>query len=56
MNPEDIEKAIEIYFDQHSRVIATSVSIEHFVIKQQEVQSNLPSFQQGQNRDFKVKI
>ena len=32
MNLEDIEKAREIYFEQHPRVIATSASIEHFVI------------------------
>ena len=51
MNPEDIEKVSEIYFEQHSRVIATSASIEHSVIKQQEVQSNLPPFQKGQCRD-----
>ena len=48
INPEDIEKASEIYFEQHSRVIATRAFIEHFVIKQHEVQSNLPPFQQGQ--------
>ena len=51
MNPEDIEKASEIYFEQHSRVIATSALIEQFVIKQQEVQSNIPPFQQEQYRD-----
>ena len=51
MNPEDIENASQIYFEQHSRVIATSASIEHFIIKQQEVQSNLAPFQQGQYRD-----
>ena len=51
MNPEDIKKASEIYFEPHSRVIATSVSIEHFAIKQREVQSNLAPFQQGQYRD-----
>ena len=51
MNPDDIEKASEIYFEQYYRIIATSASIEHFVIKQQEVQSNLPTFQQGQYRD-----
>ena len=51
MNPEDIEKASEIYLEQHSRVIATSAFIEHFVIKQKEVQSNLPPFQQWQYRD-----
>ena len=51
MNPEDIENASEIYFEQYSRVIATSAFIEQFVIKQQEVQSNIPPFQQEQYRD-----
>ena len=51
MNSEDIEKASEIYFERHSKVIATSASIEHFVIKQQEAQSNLRPFQQRQYRD-----
>ena len=37
MNPADIENAIKIYFEQCSRVIATSVLREQFVIKQQEV-------------------
>ena len=51
MNPEDIENASEIYFEQYSRVIATSAFIEQFVIKQQEVQSNILPFQQEQYRD-----
>ena len=46
INPEDIENASEIYFEQYSGVIATSAFIEQFVIKQQEVQSNMPPFQQ----------
>ena len=33
MSPKDIENASEIYFEQHSRVIDTSESIEHFVKK-----------------------
>ena len=48
VNPEDIENASEIYLEQYSRVIAASVFIEQFVIKQQEVQSNTPPFQQEQ--------
>ena len=51
MNPEDIENASEIYFAQYSQVIATSVLIEQSVIKQQDVQSNIPPFQQEQYRD-----
>ena len=51
MNPEDIENASEIYVEQYSLVIATSAFIEQFVIKQQEVQSNIPPFQQEQYRD-----
>ena len=51
MNPEDSENASEIYFEQDSRVAATSTFIEQFVIKQQEVQSNIPPFQQEQYRD-----
>ena len=41
MNPEDIGNASEIYFEQYSRVIATSAFIEQFVIKQQEAQELL---------------
>ena len=48
VNPEDIENASEIYLEQYSRVIAASAFIEQFVIKQQEVQSNTPPFQQEQ--------
>ena len=43
MNPEDIENASEIYFEQHSRVIATSAFIEQ--------QGNIPLFQQEQYHD-----
>ena len=39
MNPEDIENASEIYFEQHSRVVATSAFIEQFVLKQQRFQN-----------------
>ena len=52
MNPEDIENASEIYFEQYSGVIATSALIEQFVIKQQDAQSNITSFQQEQYRDI----
>ena len=48
VNPEDIENASEIYLEQYSRVIAASAFIEQFIIKQQEVQSNTPPFQQEQ--------
>ena len=48
VNPEDIENASEIYLEQYSRAIAASAFIEQFVIKQQEVQSNTPPFQQEQ--------
>ena len=41
MDPEDIGNASEIYFEQYSRVIATSAFIEQFVIKQQEAQELL---------------
>ena len=41
MNPEDIENTGEMYFEQHYKVIDTSASIEHFVIKQ-KVQSKVP--------------
>ena len=51
MSAKDIENASEIYFEQHSRVIDTSESIEHFVKKEQEVQSNIPPFQQEQYCD-----
>ena len=51
INSEDIEKASEIYFEQHSRVFATSAFIEQFLIKQQEVQSNISPFQQEQYRE-----
>ena len=44
MNPGDIENASEMYFEHHSKVIDTSPSIEHFVIKQQRLQSNIPPF------------
>ena len=52
MNPEDIENASEIYFEQQTRVIATRAFEEQFVIKQQEVQSNIPTFQQDQYRNI----
>ena len=45
------ENASEIYFEQYSRFIATSAFTEQFVVKQQEVQSNIPPFQQEQYRD-----
>ena len=45
------ENASEIYFEQYSRFIATSAFTEQFVIKQQQVQSNIPPFQQEQYRD-----
>ena len=51
MNLEDIEVASEICFEQHFRVIAIGKCIEQFVIKQQEVQSNIPPFQQEQYSD-----
>ena len=51
MNPEDIENTSETYFEQYSRVIATSALIKQFVIKQQDAQRNLPPFQQEQYRD-----
>ena len=43
MNSKDIENESEIYFEQPSRLIATSASKKH-----QEVQSNRPSSQQVQ--------
>ena len=51
MNPEDTENGSKIYFEQCSRVIATSAFTEQFVLKQQEVQSNIFPFQQEQYRD-----
>ena len=51
MKPEDTENGSEIYFEQYSRVIASSAFTEQLVIKQQEVQSNISPFQQEQYRD-----
>ena len=51
MNPEDIEKASGIYFEQCFPVIVTSTLLEQFVIKQQNAQSNIPPFQQEQYSD-----
>ena len=50
MKPEDTENGSEIYFEQYSRVITSSVLTEQLVIKQQEVQSNISPFQQEQYR------
>lgn len=38
-NPADIEISSEIYFEQHSRVTLISDTIEHFIIKRQQVQN-----------------
>ena len=46
------ENASEIYFEQQTRVISTRAFKEQFVIKQQEVQSNIPPFQQDQYRNI----
>ena len=46
------ENASEIYFEQQTRVIPTRAFKEQFVIKQQEVQSNIPPFQQDQYRNI----
>ena len=43
MNPEDNENVREIYFKQYSQVMASSALIEQFIVKQQGVQSNIPS-------------
>ena len=47
----DIEIACEICFEQHYWVITTSASMQQFAIKQQEIQSNIPPFEQEQYCD-----